>query len=403
MEERSQALTVRPGVMGYGANEVNMKKKVLIANISQTYGVNGVGAGERLSILIDGDGNIKRVDAFIAPDPTYDTIDATDLAISAGWVDVHAHVYKGVGNPSIDGDLIGPRTGVTVIVDAGSAGHLTYGGFEEYIVKKKDYAIFEFLNLGSVGVMGANDYAIDDFIEKAETVSCIEAHRSSIKGVKVRACKYVLKERGREIVEDAKDVACRAGVPLMVHIGEPGPTYAEVLACLDSGDIVTHCFHGKPGNILDGESHRVISAAVEAKERGVLFDVGHGAASFNYHVCQQSIRQGFLPDFIGTDLHRSSIKEKVISLPVTMSKMLACGLDPEYVVDCVSRRPRQMLQIEDFQGDTLVGKRADFTLFSLSSESKEYIDSEGNPIRTTQQFYPYFTIVGPNVTACQHA
>lgn len=379
-----------------------MKKKILISNISKTYGLGKIRNGERVSILIDEDGSIENVGSHITTDPTYLTIDAETLNISPGWVDVHAHVYKGVGNPSIESDLIGPRTGVTVIVDAGSAGYLTYSGFEDYVIKKKDYTIVEFLNLGSVGIMGSNDYAIDEFIEKSETVSCILAHSASIKGVKVRACKYVLKDRGIEIVEDAKEVANKANVPLMVHIGESGPTYAEILSCLDHGDIVTHCFHGKPGNILDYRSHCVIPAAIKAKERGVLFDVGHGAASFNYNIGKQSIHQGFFPDFIGTDLHRSSINEKVISLPVTMSKMLACGLDVSYIVDCVSRKPRQMLNIEDFQTDSLIGKRADFTLFSLSHQIRNYTDSEGNRIETSQQFYPHYTIVGSSVTACEH-
>lgn len=378
-----------------------MAQKILIKNINRVYSLRSL-TNKSVSILIDEQGIISEI-GKIEELASYKVIDASELILSPGWVDIHTHVYDGVSDIGLDPDRIGPKTGVTTLVDTGSAGHINYAGFEKYIIKTHDYSIFEFLNYGSLGISRCNvicDYETDAFLQPEETLSCVQTHRKYIRGIKVRACKVVLKGRGVEIVQAASDLAKRANLPLMVHIGEPEPYLPDILQVLRAGDIVTHCFHGKPGNILNESTNSIIEEALKAKERGVLFDVGHGASSFDVNVAKKCISLGFEPDLIGSDLHAVSIQKNAVSLPVTMTKLHSCGISIKKVVECVTTVARDTLRIENFQGNSLLGKRADFTLFKTVPKNTDYYDASNNIIKTSVQFVPHYVVLGNTVVEC---
>jgi dihydroorotase len=170
-------------------------RKLLISSISRSFNLGDFG---RLpfSIAIDEDGKIEGV-GKISGGPSYEVIDAAGLYVSPGWIDIHTHVYDGVCDIALNPDLIGPVQGVATIVDAGSAGHITFRGFKNYIIQPRDYEIYSFLNYGSIGITRCNvicDYETDDFIQPEETLACITQNRQYIRGLKMRACKVVFKE-----------------------------------------------------------------------------------------------------------------------------------------------------------------------------------------------------------------
>ncbi len=68
-------------------------------------------------------------------------------------------------------------------------------------------------------------------------------------------------------------------LPLMVHIGNNPPNLDEIADLLSSGDIITHCYNGKPNRILN-PAGELRSSITRALQRGVRLDVGHGTASF---------------------------------------------------------------------------------------------------------------------------
>jgi dihydroorotase len=374
-------------------------EKVLIKNISRSFNLGDFGMAS-FSVAIDGDGKIEKA-GEISGRPGCEVIDASGLYVSPGWIDIHTHVYDGVCDIALNPDLIGPIQGVAAIVDAGSAGHITFRGFKNYIIQPRNYEIYSFLNYGSIGITRCNficDYETDDFIQPEETLACIEQNRQYIRGLKMRACKVVLKgRRGVEIVRDAADLALKAGIPLMVHVGEPEPQLGDILKVLHKGDIVTHCFHGKPGGIIDPHSGKIIREARIARDRGVLFDIGHGAASFDFNVSCTAISQGFKPDLISTDLHGHSFPKPVGSLSVTMAKMVSCGLEPGEVIDMVTRRPAEVLRLDDTRRGIKSGDKACFTLFKIEENEKKYLDAKGNPIVTTLQIEPVMTVIGSEI------
>jgi dihydroorotase len=373
--------------------------KLLLKNISRSFNLGDFGTVP-FSIAIDGDGKIEKT-GEISGAPGCEVIDAAGLYVSPGWIDIHTHIYDGVCDIALNPDLIGPARGVATIVDAGSAGHITFRGFKNYIIQPRDYEIYSFLNYGSIGITRCNvicDYETDDFIQPEETLACIEQNRQYIRGLKMRACKVVLKgRRGVEIVRDAAGLALKAGIPLMVHVGEPEPQLGDILNVLNKGDIVTHCFHGKPGGIIGVHDGKIIKEARAARERGVLFDIGHGAASFDFNIGRKAIAQGFKPDLIGTDLHSHNFPKPVGSLSITMAKMVSCGLEPGEVLDMVTRKPAEVLRLDDARRGIRTGIRACFTLFEIEEKEKTYIDAKGNPVVTALQINPVMTVIGSKV------
>ncbi len=375
-----------------------MGKKVVIQHIERALELPVLNPGD--SLLIGEDGTIEAVGSIEVP-PDCTTIDARGMTLSPGWVDMHTHVFDGICDIAVEADRIGPRQGVTTLVDAGSAGHITYPGFRKYVIDSHPYEIFSFLNLGSAGIIRTNvigDYETDDFIQPEETIKCINENRDFIKGVKVRACCVVLKGRDVEVVEQASQVAVETGLPLMVHVGEPRPYLSDILNVLREGDIVTHCFHGKPGGLFSMDD-RMMEEALAAREKGVLFDIGHGGASFSFDVGKRALSIGFKPDLISTDLHLHNINGPVFSQALTMSKMLALGLPEEEIIQKVTTKPAEILKIEDLKRDP-IGKKARFTLYSIQSKPVEVFDSSGTKISIERQFTPKYTVIGTQDTAC---
>ena len=138
-------------------------ENILLKNIGDAYFIPGIGKGDSVSI-ING-----RISFDMLPETFYSSIiDCSGLSLSPGWIDMHTHIYKGVCDIAMDPDRFGPVTGVTGLVDAGSAGCITFGGLRDYIIKQREYSIFEFLNYGSIGITRCNvicDYETDDFIQ----------------------------------------------------------------------------------------------------------------------------------------------------------------------------------------------------------------------------------------------
>lgn len=352
-----------------------------------------------MDIAINSCGIVEDV-GFNLEDQIYDrAIDASTCYLSAGWIDLHSHVFHGISNLGVRPDDAGPRTGVTSIVDAGSSGEATFAGFKKYIIDTHEFPIFAFLNIGSLGLIKANDISeLSDLkhLDIDSVMSCIEEHKEYIKGIKLRASGLIWQGLGTEVISIARHIADEVGLPLMVHVGEPPPLLVDILKLLDEGDIVTHCYHGKRwGIVRNGE---IIPELLGALDRGVRLDVGHGEASFNFSVAERAVSQGIAPFSISTDLHTRNLASPVYDLPTTMSKLLGVGLSLSDVIRCVSENPCKVVGLDDFQGG-LKGNIARFTLFTVEDSDLQVTDANGNTRLLTNFIRPRYTILGSNVTA----
>ena len=322
-------------------------------------------------------------------------IDAKDAYLSAGWCDLHVHVWHGGTDISVRASQAGRATGVTAMADAGSAGEGSFHGLREYVIEPAAETIRAFINIGSIGLVACNripELVDTRFIDIDRTLGVIESNRDVICGVKVRASGAIVGTWGITPLRIAKRVAEIAKLPLMAHIGEPPPMVDEVLPILTEGDIVTHCFNGKPaGSIADTDE--LWRMARRAADRGIRVDVGHGAASFDIDVARRAIEEGFEPFSISTDLHLGNIDGPVYDMALTASKMHALGMGVESCIEAITERPRSVLQLSSRESAT-PGVHADFTLFRIVDTDIEATDSMGKTLRLSKLFEPSATIIG---------
>lgn len=315
------------------------------------------------------------------------------LYLTPGWVDLHTHVYDGVTQISVQPDRVGLDHGVHLLADAGSAGQATVRGLVEYVIPRASTAMRVWLNIGSHGLVHLREVADPTFIDVDATLAAIAAHRDVICGVKVRSSGLIVGAMGLHPVQLAHLVAREAGLPLMVHIGEPPPVIDDVLDVLDAGDVATHCFHGKTGRPWNPDGTPV-PALRRALDRGVLLDVGHGAASFDVDVARAAVAGGQPPYTISTDIHVRNINGPVFDLATVMTKMLDCGLPLLDVIAGVTTNPRRVLAADEpwlYQN----GGIRHGTLFLLAKQApagRSYVDAGGKAVQPRAHIVPIATI-----------
>jgi dihydroorotase len=346
--------------------------------------------------LATGPGGLVRLTVDRAPGDTAAS-DATaddELFVSPGWVDLHTHVYDGVTQISVPPDRVGLDQGVHVIADAGSAGEATVRGLVDYVLPSARTTVRIWLNIGSHGLVHLHEVADPSFIDVDATVNAIETHRELVCGVKVRSSGLIVGEMGLQPLQLARVAARAVQLPLMVHIGEAPPAIEDVVDLLDAGDVITHCFHGKPGKpwMDDGTP---IPALRRAIDRGVLLDVGHGAASFDAEVARAALVQGYAPDSISTDIHVRNIAGPVFSLAAVLTKLVAVGMPLADAIAAVTTNPRRVLDLTiPWRGADGALKHA--TVFRLSStppSGRTYLDSTGSALHPGRHIVPVATIV----------
>jgi dihydroorotase len=297
--------------------------------------------------------------------------------ITAGFIDMHTHVYRGSTYLGIDPDIIGISTGTTTVFDAGSSGASNFEDFRAKVIEKSKTRVISLLNASSNGLANGNGELRDiKNIDFEAVKEIVEKNRAIIKGIKARASASVVGELGITPIARAKEIASKLELPLVVHIGNYPPGIEEVLSLMEKGDVITHCFHGKPNGLLK-EDGTIKEETIRAIERGVIFDVGHGTSSFNFNTARKAMNQGFYPNIISTDIYMQNYQGPVYSLAVTMSKMLNLGLSFEECVTKVTTAPMQNFKLEKI-GAIKEGYCADFTIVNLKEASSEYIDSDGN-------------------------
>lgn len=350
------------------------------------------------NILIDAAGRIAAIDRGLAADVDMRIVEGGNAYISPGWTDLHAHVWHGGTDISIRPAQAGLRHGVTTIVDAGSAGEANFHGFREYVIDTAPERILAFLNVGSIGLVACNRVSeLSDVrsIDMDRSLAVIEANRDVIIGLKCRASGVIVGNWGITPLKIAKKMARIARLPLMVHVGEAPPTYDEVLELLDPGDIVTHCFNGKPGSSIIEDDH-LWKLVLKCVERGIRLDIGHGGASFSFKVAEVAIARGLMPFSISTDLHLRSMNGTVWDMATTMSKLLSVGMPLEAVVTASTTAPMAAIGL-DTTDLLAVGRPAEFTIFDLADDDLTVTDSRGEIARLTRMFEPRFTIRGSRV------
>jgi dihydroorotase len=351
--------------------------------------------GGPTNILVGEDGCVLAVGLTVSAPDKAQNVDGQGSWVSPGWTDLHAHVWRGGTDISIDPSACGIERGVTTIVDAGSAGEANFAGFREFIIEPARERIKAFLNLGSIGLTASRQVSeLTDMrsVNIDRIVDCVEANRDVIVGIKIRASGAITGGWGITPVKLAKRIAKILKLPVMAHVGEPPPLIDEVLAELGPRDVVTHCFNGKyAGSIIEDDD--LFAMAERCSAEGIRLDVGHGGASFSFRTAQVAIERGLLPFTISTDAHARSLDGKVWDLGTTMSKLIALGMPFDKVIEAVTIAPASIIGLP-VSGHLDIGRRAEFTVFDLADSDLAVIDASGQPARLKQLIEPRWTVLG---------
>ena len=306
-------------------------------------------------------------------------VDAAGLLVVPGLIDLHVHVYEGVSHYGIDADRYLLRRGTTTGVDVGSAGAQTFPGLRRMVVEQAQTRIYAYLHIAVEGMISVLVGELED-LRWASVEQCVrvaDANRDVIAGVKLRAGHQMVGDDPRPALALALEAAGALGLPLMVHVIDMRMQLPELLAQLRPNDVVTHCYHGNEGGLLDDDG-RIWPEAFAARERGVLFDVGHGVGSFTWRVARAALAQGFPPDTISSDIHAHNHAGPVHDLPRTLSKLLHLGLPLSDVVAAATATPgRHLAHVSPAGLGTLAaGAPGDLTLLELQHGSFELTDGE---------------------------
>jgi dihydroorotase len=310
--------------------------------------------------------------------------DVSGLIVSPGLIDMHTHVYWGATSISVDATTVARRSGTTTMVDAGSAGAANFHGFRRFIIETAPLNIIAFLNISFPGIFAysapvmVGECCDMRLIHPRECVRIVEENRDLIAGIKVRVGRVASGSSGIMPVELALEVAEEVQLPLMAHIDDPPPPRREVLARLRPGDILTHCFKPFPNAPIrsDGE---IWADVIQARERGVIFDLGHGGASFGFQVARAMLAKGFVPDVISSDVHVLNVNGPVFDLLTTLSKFYCLGLDLMSVLRAATSAPAAALRRPNL-GHLGVGARGDATVFEIAEGAFAYLDCFGETL-----------------------
>lgn len=301
-------------------------------------------------------------------------LDVRGSLVTPGLVDLHTHCYWGATYWGIEPDPIAAATGVTTWVDAGSAGAYNFAAFRRHVVEACKVRAYAFLNVSAIGLVApTGELANLAYCDVDAGEATVKANRDCIRGIKARVDRNTTGEAGIDGLRRARILADRVGLPLMVHVATAPPHLQEISAFLRSGDILTHCCTGQDNRLVDTAGD-LIAAARQMRDRGVIFDVGHGSGSFSFTSAEALLGAGMAPDVISSDMHQLSRIGPMRDLPTTLSKFLNLGMSLDDAIARATVRAARAIGKDDI-GTLGVGAHADIAVFDLEERPVSFLDT----------------------------
>ncbi|MCS6859196.1 MAG: amidohydrolase/deacetylase family metallohydrolase [Abditibacteriales bacterium] len=296
------------------------------------------------------------------------TIHVAGYYVTPGLIDIHAHVFGGFAGWLFPDQHCFPN-GVTTVVDTGSAGWKNFEEFKETIIARSQTRVLAFLNIVGAGMGGAVEQDVSE-MEPEPCAKMIEKYPEYLVGSKTAH----FRGHGWTAVDGAVQAARRSGTIAMIDFyPQPERSYQDlILQKLSPGDIHTHLYASHiPLLNAQGEVNAYMH---EARQRGIIFDLGHGAGSFWFRIAAPAMQQGFPPDTISTDLHKNSALLPNATMTVTMSKMLNLGMSLSEVVMRSTFIPAQVIRRPEL-GTLSVGACADVAVLELLEGEFGFLDA----------------------------
>lgn len=353
---------------------------------------NGINSQMDVAIV---NGKIGKVAAGIPENSAKKVVDAKGLLVSPGLINIHTHVFVGSNPGFADGtssqlpDAFAIRSGITTVVDAGTSGWRNFPQFKSQVIDKSVTRVLAFLNIFESGFSSGSAIEPDkEVLNVEQTAATVKEYADYIVGTRIghyKGSDWTPFERALEAAEIAQ-------VPLLVECHLPEYSLEDQLKRMRPGDIITHTYENvsERMTIVDEEG-QIRPFVLEAKNRGVLFDVGHGGAGFWFDQAVPAVKQGLLPDSFGTDEHRTSMNSGMKNILNVMSKFLTMGMDKEEIIRRATWHSAKAIHREDL-GHLSEGSVADIVLLSLQKGNFGFVDSGNNRLEGNRKFEAEMTI-----------
>jgi dihydroorotase len=346
---------------------------------------------EVMDVAIAG-GKIARVEPDIPTSRTRQTVYVSGLYITPGLIDIHTHVYTRGRASTLFPDDTSLVTGSTTVVDAGVSGWRNFEDFKKRIIDRSQTRVLAFLNILGRGMSDdrADEQDVEDMDPEA-AAAMINRYPEIIVGIKHAH----FTRPGFPGLKRAIEAGRLTGKPVMVDINilsNSGRTTREKVEILRPGDIGTHLYNDMHFELLDRQTRKLQPYMVEARKRGVLFDMGHGGGGFLWPVATGAMKQGFPPDSISTDLHPNSIMLPQVSMPNCVSKLMALGMTLQDAIARATVNPARAIKRFPELGTLSEGRGADIAVFELMTGDFQLIDSARRKMKANKKLVCVMTL-----------
>jgi dihydroorotase len=374
------------------------------------------GIDGRLDVGIKG-GRIAALGQDLAARPAGQVLAVPGAIVCPGLVDLHVHVYEWVTNFGLWVDDAGVDAGVTTVVDQGSAGAWTYGGFKAHVIEPARTTVRAFVSINLAGALkgGMEGTRLHNptLVDVDELVALAAAEPEHIRGFKCHAESGSQSHWGVAVLEQAARAGKRAGLPLYVHTGELFPVdeghrppidsvLPAALPLLKAGDVLAHVYSSMPDGVV-GQGKGIPDVVRRARDQGVLFDIGYGV-NFSYAIARKLMAADIFPDTISSDAHGDfnayhDDSKLDYSLCGAMTRLLALGMPLDKIIAATTSRPAAVLQQSDRLGALRPGMPADVTVLDRVAGEWVMHDGSGAALTVGERLVPAHVVKAGTVIA----
>ena len=354
---------------------------------------------DQVSDVLFSNGVVAQIGVDLPVPAGADVRDVRGKIVTPGLIDLHTHVYWGGTSIGVDAVALARTSATATFVDAGTAGPGNFPGFRKHVIEPAlPVRILPLLNLSFAGIFAFSDTVMvgeSEDLRLLDLKECVRVARENadlVVGIKVRVGRGASGNAGIAPMDMALEVAEATGLPLMAHLDHPPPSRLEVMSRLRKGDILTHCFRPFP-NAPSQPGGGVRPEVLAARERGVIFDIGHGAGSCGFATSRAMLAAGFKPDVISSDVHILSINGPAFDLLQTLAKFHALGMTLPEVVACGTSNAARAIRRPDL-GSLKPGSVGDASIFEVMAEPTQYKDVVGDVITGDHRFAARGLVLG---------
>ena len=330
-------------------------------------------------------GVVAEIGLNLAAGVDADVRNVTGMIVTPGLIDLHTHVYWGGTSIAVDPIALARQSSTATLVDAGTSGAGNLLGFRKHVIEPSaPLRILPLLNISFPGIFAFSRTVrmgeCEDLrlLDMNSCISVAREHADLVVGIKVRVGRGSSGTRGVAPLDMAIEVAETLGLPVMAHIDYIPPTRAEVLSRLRKGDILTHCFKPPP-NAPTTPAGTVRAEVLDALNRGVIFDIGHGGGSCSFATSRAMLKAGIQPDVISSDVHLLSANGPAVDLLHTLAKFHVLGMSLYDVVACATVNAARAIR-RPVLGTLKPGVGADASIFKVVDQSTLYKDAAGESL-----------------------